>query len=80
MKTSKMPLKILIQAFIKNNEFNLTICNSGKWVENSDYKDGTGTGLQNVEKRLKNAYIDRYQMTINKEENIVCIQIKINKD
>jgi len=80
MKTSKMPLKILVQAFIENNEFNLTICNSGKWVENSDYKDGTGTGLQNVKKRLKNAYIDRYQMTINKEENIVCIQIKINKN
>ncbi|HAN18216.1 MAG: hypothetical protein A2X13_07470 [Bacteroidetes bacterium GWC2_33_15] len=80
MKTSKMPLKILLQSYIHTNEFNLTICNSGKWIESVENHDGTGTGLQNVEKRLKNAYKYGYQMTINKEENIVCIQIKIRQD
>lgn len=79
MKTSKMPLKISIQAFVKNNELNLTICNSGKWNTDQDKSDGTGTGLENVEKRLKNAHIDNYSLHIIKKENIVCIQIKIRK-
>lgn len=80
MKTSKMPLKILIQAFIQNNELNLTICNSGKWIENRVNQDGTGTGLQNVEKRLKNAYNDGFEMNIQKKEDIVCIHLKIRKN
>ncbi len=79
MKTSKLPLKLLIQAFMKDNELNLTICNSGKWVESSEPKEGTGTGLQNVEKRLKNAYQDKYFMWIDKKEDIVCIQIGIKE-
>lgn len=80
MKTSKMPLKILVQAFIQNNELNLTICNSGKWIDNIINQDGTGTGLQNVEKRLRNAYKNGFEMDIQKEENMVCIQLKIGKN
>lgn len=80
MKTSKMPLKILVQSFIHEHEFNLTICNSGKWEDHKLNIDGTGTGLQNVIKRLRNAYKDGYQLDIIKKEDIVCVQIKIKEN
>ena len=76
MKTSQMPLKILLQSFIKTDTLYITVCNSGKWVDGSK-EDGTNTGLQNVKKRLKNAYNENYSFNIVKKDDAVCIHITI---
>ncbi|MCP4354865.1 MAG: hypothetical protein GY793_04385 [Proteobacteria bacterium] len=83
MKTSDMPLKIRISAQKTGVGLMLEICNSGKWINpNGDEKHsgGTGTGLKNVEKRLKNAYHDGYRFEVLKGEKNICIRIEIKEE
>lgn len=80
MKTSPMPLKISISAQKTGIGLMLEICNSGTWIEPETNKSsGTGTGLSNVEKRLKNAYGDDYRLEMLKGENHICIRIEIKE-
>ncbi|MDA3953338.1 MAG: histidine kinase [Bacteroidales bacterium] len=79
MKTSKLPLKLLLQSYVKNETLHISVCNSGKWVDDSK-EDGTNTGLQNVVKRLRNAYNDNYSFEIVKKEDAVCVHITIKID
>jgi len=82
MKTSALPLEIKIKSFVENNFLVIEICNSGKWLEWGDAEDrhGTGTGLENVKKRLENAYLNDYRFEISKEENRVCVKIAMKPD
>ena len=83
MSTSEMPLKISINAQKTGIGVMLEICNSGKWIErtgNGNHKSGTGTGLINVEKRLKNAYSDGYRFEVLKGEKNICIRIEIKEE
>ncbi len=81
MKTSKMPLEISLSAQKTGIGVMLEVCNSGKWIDRNGKKniEGTGTGLDNVEKRLKNAYGDDYRFEILKGENNICIRIEIKE-
>lgn len=82
MQTTKLPLKIEISASIKNDSLVLRICNSGKWVaptSNDNDKKSTGTGLENVKQRLENAFPEKHNFEIIKDENSVCIEIRIKK-
>ncbi len=82
MKTSSLPLEIMIRSYMQKNILVLEICNSGKWLEWGEVEEhhGTGTGLENVKKRLENAYIDDYKFEIIKDENRVCVKIGIKLD
>ncbi len=83
MKTSTMPLKISVSAQKTGVGLMLEICNSGKWIDpNGDEKHsgGTGTGLKNVEKRLKNAYQNGYRFEVLKDEKNICIRIEIKEE
>ncbi len=80
MNTSTMPLKICITAQKTGIGLLIEICNTGKWVETNTSKSiGTGTGLTNVEKRLKNAYGDDYRLEMLKGEKNICIRIEIKE-
>ena len=72
MKSSSLPLEILIRSYMKKNNLVLEICNSGKWLEWGEVEEhhGTGTGLENVKKRLENAYIDDYKFEIIRAEKV----------
>jgi hypothetical protein len=82
MKTSKLPLRINLKAKVVKDTFSVTVCNSGHWIdrENSGAKnsESTGTGLDNVKKRLTNAFPGKHDLIIEKGEDQVCITIKIN--
>jgi len=82
MRSTELPLKIDISSFIENNSLVIEICNSGKWIEKDEGEGhyGTGTGLDNVKKRLANAYVNAYQFEINKEDNSVCVKIVMKSD
>lgn len=82
MKSSKLPLEINIRSYIENDFLVIEICNSGKWLEwgEAEGQHGTGTGLENVKKRLENAYLNDYQFKISKEENRVCVKIAMKTD
>lgn len=79
MKTSKLPLEIVIRSYIESQFLIIEICNSGRWLEWDEAEDshGTGTGLENVRKRLANAYESDYKFEINKSENNVCVKISV---
>ena len=65
-----------------NDTFSVTVCNSGHWIdrENTEAKnlESTGTGLDNVKKRLTNAFPEKHELIIEKDDDQVCITIKIN--
>ncbi len=79
MQTSPKPLQITISAKVKNNVFNVEICNTGKWLENGNKNnESTGTGLENVRRRLSNAFPERHKLIINKSDSKVCVIIEID--
>lgn len=82
MKTSGLPLKIIINALVKNGKLLIIVKNSGKWI--SDKKDfgiyGTGTGLSNIKSRLEYSYPGNFSFEIKEEEGFVKILIEIYKE
>ena len=82
MKTSEMPLKIRVKANIVNEALKIEVSNSGNWVKTTekDRKDGTGTGLYNIKRRLDNVFPKKYYIKIEDDNNWVQIIIQINKD
>lgn len=79
MKTSALPLQIKISSYLDVKKLIIEIYNSGKWIEPGKATDqfGTGTGLENVKKRLHNSYDDNFTFEIITDENRVCIKITI---
>lgn len=83
MRTSSLPLKIRIQARVQEHKLKLTVCNTGKWIEQEDgnYMDySTGTGLENVRQRLENAFPQHHRLIIRKTQNEVHIMMEIYKN
>ncbi len=82
MKTTKLPLEINIRSYMENNFLAIEICNSGRWLEwgEAEGQHGTGTGLENVKKRLENTYLNDFRFEIDKEENSVCVKIAMKTD
>lgn len=82
MQTSPMPLKISLNAVVKDDTLQVEVCNTGKWVKSSGTPEtttGTGTGLENVRLRLENAFPQRHKFDILEENGLVKIVLQISK-
>lgn len=81
MRTSKMPLRILVEARVKLGILTLSVSNSGKWIEPVEKPDdkGTGTGLNNIQLRLENAFPGRTKFHIGQVDDFVKATIVIDK-
>ena len=85
MKTTELPLRILIQTQYKPNELTIIIENSGKWIGNkylsTKISKENSVGLKNVIHRLENEYGSNYELNIIEENGFVkvIIIIKSNK-
>ncbi|MAT57300.1 MAG: hypothetical protein CMF23_04960 [Ignavibacteriae bacterium] len=80
MQTSTKPLKIKVSANVDNNKFILNISNSGNWFErdsDSFNLTGTGTGLDNVKRRLENGFPNKHKFFIDKNNGSVSVNIEI---
>ncbi|MFH1197287.1 MAG: histidine kinase, partial [bacterium] len=79
MKTTTIPLKILLKAEIVDGYLQIEVANTGKWIESpvNEMDNNTGTGLQNVRKRLENSYPGNYHFEIIKEENLIRVVMKL---
>jgi len=62
-----------INAVVNKNMLTLKISNSGSWIKNKT----KGTGIENIKKRLKSAYGDKYKFEIQKNENSVMVNMDI---
>ena len=81
MLTSHMPLTVYLKAKITDGILKIEVCNTGKWIEpRSDedrISDGTGTGLDNVRRRLENAFPNRHRFEVFEKEGKVHVQLEI---
>jgi len=82
MSTSSMPLKIQIKAQIRQASLHFEIINSGSWIEPADPKSGgvIGKGLDNVRRRLADAYPGTHHLDIFEKEGFVHACLVIDKD
>ncbi len=80
MKTSPLPLKLEIDIHHREATLVVRIRNSGHWIDKKSDRsiDGTGTGMENAQKRLMNAYGDNHRFEIQKFPEQVCIEIEID--
>ena len=79
LKTSPKPLQIHITAKMQDGALLLDIANSGHWVSKED-ENGTGTGLRNVEHRLKEEYPRRHKFETFQQDGRVHARIFIRPD
>ncbi len=81
MRTSPMPLTIHIKAETREGDLTIEVCNTGKWIEPAqEEKQGfvsTGTGLDNVRRRLENAFPHRHRFEVFEKEGKVHVQLVI---
>jgi len=82
MKTSKLPLIIKIDAFVKKNNLIICVANSGSWLKNTGSNNihGTSTGLSNIKSRLEYSFPNNHRFDIREEEGFVKIIIEIYKE
>jgi hypothetical protein len=80
MQTSAMPLRISLTAEVSGDTLQLTIVNSGSWIEPEPGNPaGTGTGLNNVRKLLENAYPHSHTFEITPGEDEVRVAVHITR-
>jgi len=83
MLTSEMPLKISLSSRLEGNDLELSISNTGTWVDSREHHSdgpdyaGTGHGIQNVVKRLDIAYPGRHQLVFEKLTRKVIVKLII---
>ena len=82
MKTSKLPLIIKIDAFVKKNNLIICVANSGSWLKNTGSNNihGTSTGLSNIKSRLEYSFPNNHRFDIKEEEGFVKVIIEIYKE
>jgi len=68
MRTSPLPLVVHLKANILDGSLMIEVSNTGRWVEPGDQEGhpraGTGTGLDNVRRRLENAFPGRHRFEV----------------
>jgi two-component system LytT family sensor kinase len=81
MRTSPMPLTIHLKAKAREGDLMIEVCNTGKWVEPPQEEKqmfvSTGTGLDNVRRRLENAFPNRHRFEVFEKEGKVHVQLEI---
>jgi len=81
MRTSPMPLTIHLKAKTREGMLTIEVCNTGKWVEPAQEEEqmftSTGTGLDNVRRRLENVFPNRHRLEVFEKEGKVHVQLEI---
>ena len=81
MKTSPLPLRISVEAFVADGDLHVRVGNTGRWVDPAKAEQpdlrGTGTGLANIRARLANAYPGRHSLEVVEKDGWVLIELRI---
>jgi len=83
MRTSPLPLVVHLTAKTRGEALLVEVCNTGRWIEPGGQEGringGTGTGLENVRRRLENAFPHRHRFEVVEKEGRVCIQLEVSQ-
>jgi LytS/YehU family sensor histidine kinase len=77
LQTSTMPLTIKICAKL-DDHLEISVQNSGQLVMNASAAESTGTGIENIRKRLELCYPGNYSFNITEKDALVTAKIVIN--
>jgi len=81
MRTGPMPLIVHLAARLDDDSLVIEVRNTGNWVPpsppGSPDGQGTGTGLDNVRRRLENAFPERHRIAIFEKDGSVHVQLTI---
>jgi signal transduction histidine kinase len=81
MRTSPLPLTIHLKAKTREGVLTIEVYNTGKWVEPAQEEEqifaSTGTGLDNVRRRLENVFPNRHRFEVFEKEGKVHVQLEI---
>jgi hypothetical protein len=83
MRTSSMPLRVVLQAAMSDGRLHIEVANTGKLVEGNGqqavgYRD-TGIGLANVRERLEHAYPGNHHFEMIQDGDWVRALVNINQ-
>jgi len=78
--TSPRPLRIRVTGTITEGALAVEVANTGHWREEGSTSDGTGTGLDNVRRRLEARHPDRHRLTVSEDDGWVCVRIEIDTE
>ena len=81
MKTSDTPLTINISASVNRKRLLVEVSNTGSWLDQTGNlgTNGTGTGLENIKRRLEYSYPGNHKFTIVKEKDFVKVSFEITR-
>jgi LytS/YehU family sensor histidine kinase len=80
MRTSAMPLKIVIRIQVRDDHIEVAVGNSGYWVEAGSAGCGEGVGLANLRGRLELLFGDHYDFKTEECENWVWVAMQIPRE
>ena len=80
MDTCSGALQIELNATVAGHTLTIEIINNGRWVESSKGNNGTGMGLQNVQKRLQHAFPNNHKFDIIKNDGKIIGILEITRE
>lgn len=78
MQTSPIPLRIVINARMLNDNLNISVINTGKWIEKAK-GNSNGRGIDNIKRRLKIYAPRQHSFQVFKNSDSVEVNISIRK-
>ena len=78
IRTSDMPLKVVIKAKIRDEHLLLSVENTGRWLTQNHSRPGRhGIGLENLRERLEIFYNNKFSLETREENGWVRIEIRL---
>ena len=78
MRTSDMPLKVVVKAEIRGEHLLISVENTGRWLAQNHSRPGRhGIGLENLRERLEIFYNNRFSLETREENGWVRIEIRL---
>jgi LytS/YehU family sensor histidine kinase len=78
MQTSPIPLRIIITTKIIDTYLNISVFNTGKWIERRE-KDSTRRGLENIKQRLKIYSPNDHKFQVIKNTDSVQVNMSLSR-
>jgi len=79
MQTSPIPLRIIITAKMIDTCLNISVFNTGKWIERSE-NDSTRKGLENIKQRLKIYSPNDHEFQVIKNTDSVQVNLSLSRE
>ena len=78
--TSPRPLRVRVTGTVTDTALVVEVANTGHWRDDESGPDSTGTGLDNVRRRLEAQHPDQHRLSITENDGWVRVRIEIDTE